>query len=114
MSAIKALTQFDFYPRIEQTKGLSLIYFTAHFCSSCQHLSQLLSQLAEKQKDVSVFQVDAQQDQALVAEYEVFHLPAIFLFNNGQYHAQLHCEARIPSILEAINKASALPAEEAP
>jgi len=114
MSAIKALTQFDFYPQIEQTKGLSLIYFTAHFCASCKHLTHILSQLAEEQKDVSIFQVDAQQDQALVAEYEVFHLPAMFLFHNGHYHAQLQCEARIPNILNAIKRAAELPAEDAP
>jgi len=114
MSAIKALTQFDFYPQLEQTRGLSLIYFSAHFCASCKHLAHILSQLAEEQKDVSVFEIDAQQDQALVAEYEVFQLPAMFLFNNGQYHAQLQCEARIHSILDAINHAATLPAEEAP
>lgn len=114
MPAIKALTQFDFYPQIEQTKGLSLIYFSAHFCASCQHLTHILTQLADEQEEVSIFQVDAQQDQALVAEYEVFHLPAMFLFNNGQYHAQLQCEARIPSILNAIKQAKEHPAEDAP
>jgi len=114
MSVIKALTQFNFYPQLEQTKGLSLIYFSAHFCSSCKHLTHILTKLAAEQDKLTVFQVDAQQDQALVAEYEVFHLPALFLFNNGHYHAQLQCEARIPSILDAIQKAANQPAEEAP
>ncbi len=114
MPAIKMLTQFDFYPEIEHTKGLSLVYFSAHACSSCTHLSHILTDLAEEQTDLSIFKVDAQQDQALIKEYEVFHLPAMFLFKEGQYHAELQCEARPKSILSCISSASQLPAEEAP
>lgn len=114
MTAIKALTQFDFYPQIEQTPGLSLIYFSAEGCSSCRYLTQVLNQMSKTQPEISVFQVDAQQDQALVTEYEVFHLPAMFLFNQGHYHAELHCEASITSILEAIETSISKPAEEAP
>lgn len=114
MSAIKTLTQFNFYPEIEETQGLSLVYFSAHACSSCKHLTLILTQLAETQPDLSIFKVDAQQDQALIKEYEVFHLPALFLFKAGQYHAELQCEARSSSILSCINSASQQPAEEAP
>lgn len=114
MQAIKTLTQFDFYAKIEETNGLSLVYFSAQACSSCKHLSQVLSQLAEEQPSLSIFTVDAQQDQALVKEYEVFHLPSLFLFQNGQYHAAIQSEARASSILQAISSASQLPAEEAP
>jgi thioredoxin len=114
MSVIKTLTQFDFYPEIEETKGLSLVYFSAHACSSCKHLTQVLSQLAEKQSELSIFKVDAQQDQALIQEYDVFHLPALFLFKEGQYHAELQCKARTNSILSCISSASQQPAEEAP
>ncbi|MDH5393634.1 MAG: thioredoxin family protein [Gammaproteobacteria bacterium] len=114
MPSIKTLTQFDFYPEIEATRGLSLIYFSAHACSSCLHLSHLLTEMAKNQPELSIFKVDAQQDQALVAEYEVFHLPALFLFKQGQYHAQLVCEARSSSILNAISHASCQTAEEAP
>ena len=114
MSAIQTLTQFDFYAEIEATKGLSLVYFSAIACSSCKHLTQVLSKLRETESGLSIFKVDAQQDQALVKEYEVFHLPALFLFQNGQYHAEIQSEARANSILQAINNACQQPAEEAP
>ena len=114
MPAIKMLTQFDFYPEIENTKGLSLVYFSAHACSSCKHLTHVLADLAKEQPELSIFKVDAQQDQALIQEYEVFHLPAMFLFKEGQYHSELQCEARPNSILTCISSASQQPAEEAP
>jgi len=114
MSEIKALTQFTFYPELEQTTGLSLVYFTAESCSSCRHLTMLLGQLQQQRDDLSVYQVDAQQDQALVSEYEVFHLPALFLFKDGHYHAAIHSEARLHSIEQAISAANSAAAEEAP
>lgn len=114
MSTIKALTQFTFYPQLEQTSGLSLVYFTAEGCSSCRHLTMLLDQLQQQRDDLSIYRVDAQQDQALVSEYEVFHLPALFLFKNGHYHAAIHSEARLTSIEQAISSANSAAAEEAP
>lgn len=114
MSTIKPLTQFNFYTELESTNGLSLVYFTAPSCSSCRHLGQVLEQLKTQRVDLAVFRVDAQQDQALVREYEVFHLPAMFLFKDGHYHAELQCEARIASIEQAITAANTAPAEEAP
>lgn len=114
MSVIKTLTQFDFYPEIEETRGLSLVYFSAHACSSCKHLTHVLTDIAKEHEQLSIFKVDAQQDQALIKEYEVFHLPSLFLFKEGEYHAELHCEARPNSILNSIHNASLQPAEEAP
>lgn len=114
MDTIKTLTQFNFYPEIEETQGLSLVYFSAHACSSCRHLTQVLSQLAIKQPELSIFNVDAQQDQALINEYDIFHLPALFLFLEGQYHSELSCEANTSSIMSCINIARQQPAQEAP
>ena len=114
MAAIKTLTQFNFYPEIEETKGLCLVYFSAYACSSCKHLTLILAQLADSHSDLSIFKVDAQQDQALIKEYEVFHLPALFLFKDGQYHAELECESRADSILSCIKHASQQTAAEAP
>lgn len=114
MATIKALTQFDFYAELDATAGLSLVYFSAHACSACKHLSQVLTQLAQNQPELTIFKVDAQQDQALIREYDVFHLPALFLFKEGQYHAELQCESRAESILNCINQASQQAAAEAP
>lgn len=114
MQEIKALTQFNFYSELEQRAGLSLVYFTADSCASCRHLSLILKQLQQQRADISIYKIDAQQDQALVTEYEVFHLPALFLFKDGHYHAELHCEARLTSIEQAVEAANIASAEEAP
>lgn len=114
MSDIRPLTQFDFYHVLEQSNDLSLVYFSAAACSSCKHLNLILTQLAADQPALSIFKVNAEMEPGLVSEYEVFHLPALFLFKDGHYHAELHCEARLPSILSAIQSASEQPAQEAP
>lgn len=61
-----------------------------------------------------VFEVDAGQDQALAREFELFHLPALFLFRDGHYHRPVSCEASLPRLRAEIAAQLALPAEEAP
>lgn len=114
MASIKPLTQFNFYSEIESTSGLSLIYFSASACSSCKHLTTILTEMAKKQPSLTIFKIDAQHESALVSEYEVLNLPALFLFKQGQYHAEISSQARSASILNAIRHASQLTAEEAP
>ena len=114
MSNIKSLTQFNFYSEIEETSGHSLVYFSAHACSSCKHLTMVLNELHQHDASLSIFKIDAQQDQALVSEYDVSHLPALFLFKDGQFHAELSCESRPDSILRCIESASQRAAEDAP
>ena len=74
----------------------------------------LLHDLLQHRLDINVFQVDAELNMALSHEYELFHLPALFLFVNGEFHCELQAEARLPHLLHALDVALAAPAEEAP
>lgn len=114
MLSINVLTQFDFYPTLDSTPGLALVCFSSINCGSCQYLLLVLQQLQISDPQLSIFKVDAQQDQALVSEYEVFHLPSMFLFVDGEYHAPINCEASVDAIKSAIEGCLRLPAEEAP
>lgn len=106
------LTQFDFHHRLEQTHGLAVVYFTAQACGACRHLYPVLTRLPEQ--GVQVYQVDAEKEQGLVKEFEVFHLPSLFLYVDGHYHAPLHSEPVLEKLLHAISLAAAAPAQEAP
>ena len=57
-------------------------------------------------------EVDAAKDPALAREFEVFHLPAVFVFVDGTYHCALHSEARPERIEAALQSALAAPEEE--
>ena len=110
---IVQLDQFRFHHVLEATPGLALVFFTGPHCGACKVLRRVLADYAATQP-VTVFEVDAERDLALAREFSVFHLPSMFLYVDGEYHCELHSEARAPAIAAAIEAALARPAEEAP
>jgi hypothetical protein len=61
-----------------------------------------------------LYRVDAQRSTALALAYEVFHLPSLFVFVNGRYHAPLQAEAKPSSMLAALEHLLREPAHEEP
>ncbi len=111
---LETLDEHVFYSKLAETSGISIAFFTKPGCSSCRAWSHLLAELITIRKDVSVFEVDAEQNMALSHEYELFHLPALFLFVDGEFHRELQSEARLPLLNKAIDVALESPAMEAP
>lgn len=110
---IQSLDDSNFYHRLEETSGQSVVFFSRQGCASCRRWKRLLGGLVREQ-DISIFEVDVEQNMALANEYELFHLPALFLFKNGEFHSELQSEARLPAFLEALKQAGHAPAQEAP
>ena len=108
------LDQFDFHHRMEALTGTSLVMFSSPDCGGCRYLRQVLRAVRRRRPDWRVFEVDAQRDQALTHEFEVFHLPTLFLFHNGAYHCELQAEANPTDIVAATQEALNRVAEEAP
>ena len=113
-SVLQTLDDADFYAVMQTTRGPSIVFFTSAGCNSCRYWKTLLGQLAEMRPTLHIFAVDAQQSMGLTQEYEVFHLPALFLFIDGQYHAPLQCEARLDTIEQTLDDMLLAPAQEAP
>jgi thioredoxin 1 len=113
-STLQRLNDADFYSVIQSTRGASIVFFTSEGCNSCRYWKALLGQLAAERPALHVFEVDAQQSMGLTQEYDVFHLPALFVFVNGQYHAPPQCEARLNTIDHALDRILAAPAQDAP
>lgn len=106
-------TQFDFHARVRAQRGPALLFFTKLGCGSCAQWKLLLKGFIQHEA-VAVFEVDAAVDAALAREFAVFHLPALFLFKDGEYHAALECQASLPRLRETLHTLLALPAQEAP
>lgn len=113
-SVLHALNDANFYTVMQSTRGPGIVFFSSAGCNSCRYWKTLLEQLAEKRPALHIFEVDAEQGMGLTREYEVFHLPALFVFIDGQYHAPLQCEARLDTIERALDNILAEPAQEAP
>lgn len=113
MTAVQ-LSQFDFHHTLAQAEGVSLVYFTAPGCGACRQLKHILESYPQEFALLNVFEVDAQQDMALTREFEVFHLPAMFLYKDCHFHAPIHAEPHPASLIAAIEAALAQPPQEAP
>ncbi|MCF6189996.1 MAG: thioredoxin domain-containing protein [Cocleimonas sp.] len=115
---LKELDEFNFHQIIADTEGVAVMFFTGPHCASCHHLRELF--VAEEQKfsshfsSFSVFEVKADKAAALVNEFSVFHLPSMFLYQDGQFHCALQAQAHSQRIIDAIELVLLQPAEEEP
>lgn len=108
------LNDTDFYRTLSATQGAVLVFFSSAACNSCRYWRTLLTELPARYHGIRVFEVDAGESMGLTQEYEVFHLPALFLFQDGHYHAPLQCEASLVALTGALDVLLAQPAVEAP
>ena len=113
-AGITALDEFDFHHRLAATSGVALVIFTSTGCSSCRAWKALLRDYSKHQPTLTVFEVDAGHAQALAREFNVFHLPALFLYRDGHFHCALQSETRRDSLDTAIQTALSQAAHEAP
>jgi len=111
---LPGLDQFSFHQRLAETAGTALVMFTSPGCGSCRHLRQVLHKVHSRQPNWHFFEVDVQRDAGLASEFEIFHLPTIFVFQDGEFHCQLETEASTGAIVSATLAALRQPAMEAP
>ncbi len=110
----RRLDQFDFHHILEATPGLALVLFSAAACGGCRQWKRLLEASAARRGDLQLFEVDAGLDPGLAAEFEVFHLPALFLYVDGRYQGPLEVEASPAALDRGIAALLAAPPREAP
>ncbi|WP_019625947.1 thioredoxin family protein [Thioalkalivibrio sp. ALJT] len=111
---LPSLTQFDFHQRLMDLPGAAVILFTRQGCGACKVMGRVLADWREEADAPALFVVDAETDTALVREFEVFHLPALFVFRAGAYHGRLEAPPRLPLLRAALAAVLARPPEEAP
>ncbi|WP_342245405.1 thioredoxin family protein [Pseudomonas sp. OTU5201] len=106
------LTDLDADHRLLDLSGTSLVIFTSPGCASCRWARQNLPGAALPVDRLCW--IDAGNNGGLVQRYEVFHLPALFVVRNGQFHGALHSSLRREDLIHALGLALAWPAEELP
>ncbi len=92
---------------------LACAWWHGVWCGACRAARFALASLREK-NGLQVYEVDAVMNPALTNEFGFFHLPSLYLYIVGDYHAQVQSEANPNSMEHAIETLSALPAEEEP
>lgn len=114
LGTMHKLTQFDYHHRLEDTRGIAIVMFSKHACAACRAWHQLLARYQALHPAIQLFTVDVEEETGLGEEMEIFYLPALFLYVNGQFHAPLQSVARLSQLEAAVQKALHLPAQEQP
>ena len=108
------LDPLDFFATLQSTAGLSVVVFVKRGCGACRAMRAALEQLELDAGHVTVFVVDGEDGPGLIADFEVFHFPALFLWRDGEYHAQLQAAPTPVALGRAIQAAAAHAPEPEP
>ena len=114
INEIHTLDQFSFYQVLPETRGPALVIFSGPRCGSCRYLKRIIQQQAWPGGEMRFFEVDAHEEPGLAHTFDVFHLPTLFLYRDGEYHCRIQSEARIASLHAAVATALTQAPEEEP
>ena len=113
MLYFKPLAEFDFHRELAASTGPVLVMFSAPGCGSCRKVEKLLPGAVAGLVS-ALYKVDVQQSMGLARAYEVFHLPALFMFVDGRYHAPIESEVTAVKMQQALEQALAAPPQDEP
>ncbi|MCE5388182.1 MAG: thioredoxin family protein [Acidithiobacillus sp.] len=111
---MERVSELGFWQRMQQEKGWIVLFFSSAGCHSCRIWRRLLQDWESKRSDLRVWEADAGIEMGLTQEFGVYHLPALFLFRDGQYQRPIQVEARLLALEAWLEKNASLPAEELP
>ncbi len=113
--------ELDFDATLRRLGGVALVLFTSPFCGACKAATRALAGLTEAALapagatgPLHLLVVDAGESAGLTADLEVFHLPAIFVYQRGEFHGALHAPLREDALSRALAELLAAPPAEPP
>lgn len=106
------LSDFDIDRQLLTLRGTTLLVVVSTGCASCRYARQRLPAMSLPVDHLAW--VDAGDSPGMVQRYEVFHLPALFIVRDGNFHGALSCRLSAPEMSKAVNEALARAAEELP
>jgi len=106
------LDESRYHRLLLETGGIALVLFSSPACGSCRVVEQRLPQAVPA--GTHLFTVDVQQATGLARAFDIFHLPTLFLYRDGHFHARLDCEITAPALRAALARALAGQPQEEP
>ena len=75
----------DNFREIERHEGVAVVRFSAPWCPPCQMSEDIFNHFAEQiQSDVKVGKVNVDLAPVLTTKYEIWGLPSVLMFKDGQ------------------------------
>jgi thioredoxin-like negative regulator of GroEL len=97
--AFATLTEGGFHARLAATPGVGVVLFSAPRCGACRIWKRLLPEALAGIAQ-AFYEVDVGEATGVARYYGIFHLPAIHLYRDGRFHAELQCEANVGRVRE--------------
>ena len=83
MSVIE-INSKNFESEVLNSDKVVLADFNAQWCGPCKMLKPIIDSIAEERKDVKVVSIDIEEEDELAEKYEVFSIPCVVVFKNGE------------------------------
>jgi len=91
------LDEGSYHARLAAAPGISVVLFSAPHCGGCRAWKRLLPEALEKVA-TAFYEVDVSEATGVARSFDIFHLPTVYLYRDGRFHAELQCEAR-PAVI---------------
>jgi thioredoxin-like negative regulator of GroEL len=112
-AAFSRLAEGGFHARLAASPGVAAVLFSAPHCGGCRAWKRLLPDALEGVAD-ALFEVDVSEATGMARYFGIYHLPTIYLYQDGLFHAELQCEARPDAIRQAASSLLAAPPQDEP
>lgn len=112
-SAFSRLDEGEFHARLVASSGIAAVLFSAPRCGGCRVWKKMLPDALSGLAD-ALFEVDVSEATGVARSYDIFHLPTVYLYRDGRFHAELQCEARPEAIRFAALRLLDTQAQEEP
>ncbi len=98
---------------LHASRGVALVLLTAPSCSACKLARRMLPGWLREEVQ-HFYSLNVAEHAGIAKAYEVFHLPALFLFRDGLYHARLETELSQTEMRTEVARLLAADAQEEP
>ncbi|MFP5407731.1 MAG: thioredoxin family protein [Gammaproteobacteria bacterium] len=107
------LSEGAYHGHLAAAHGLAVVLFSAPQCGACRVWKRLLPETLSDLVE-TFYEVDVSEATGVARGFGIFHLPTIYLYRDGHFHAELQCEARREAIREAVPRLLAAAAQDEP
>jgi thioredoxin-like negative regulator of GroEL len=112
-AGFERLAEGVFHARLASAPGVVAVLFSAPHCGACRAWKRLLPEALAGIAD-AFYEVDVGEATGVARYYGIFHLPTVYLYRDGRFHAELQCEAKTGAIRETAARVLAEAAREEP